>query len=189
MQDLCDVFRQELKVDLPLALPPDCVPVTPDGLLVGSTDAAQRPLLAQGDISRFLSVADGYFLAGFWGHGINSYAFYWCVADTRQRVFLRLPYGGVYMDAETTGAEVLSALRGYAAFWTHPAAAEVTRLVVVSAMGEGEALAQFADGTYACTDEPGQGVDPFKELNLARRCKTVPSSRLVRGLGAQIPKR
>jgi hypothetical protein len=141
-------------------------------------------LLIEHDMEAFLSVPDGYFLAGFWGHGCNSYAFYWCVADARQRVFLRLPYGGVYMNAKTAGAEVLSVLCSYAAFWSHPVAAEITRLAAVSSMGSSEALAQFADGTYACAAAQGSSADPFEAVLSAPRRAEVPSSSLLSGLAS-----
>jgi hypothetical protein len=139
-------------------------------------------LLVQEDIDEFLSVPDGYFLAGFWGHGVNSYAFYWCVADRRQRVFLRLPYGGVYMDPKKAPAGVLSVLRSYAGFWTRRKAADIARLVAVSSMDSGGALAQFTDGTYACVAELGLPADPFKAVLSARRSADIPSSPLLGGL-------
>jgi hypothetical protein len=182
MPDLRDVFRRELRAELPLPLPSHCVSVPGDGLLIGSAEAARRPLLTQSDIVPFLSVPDGYFLAGFWGHGVNSYAFYWCVADARQRVFLRLPYGGVYMDLEQAHIGVLSVLRSYSAFWTRPAAAEIARLVAFSSMGSGEALAQFVDGTYACA--AGQGFSAFEAVLSAPRRAEVPSTHLVGGLSS-----
>jgi hypothetical protein len=40
---------------------------------------------------------DDYFMAGFWGHGVNSYSVYLARRTERQRLFLRLPYGdGAY---------------------------------------------------------------------------------------------
>jgi hypothetical protein len=184
MNGLRDAFRRELKADLPLPLPSQCISVTDDGLLVGNAEAARRPLLVEEDIDEFLSVPDGYFLAGFWGHGVNSYAFYWCVADPRQRVFLRLPYGGVYMHPEETAAGVLSVLRSYAGFWTRRTAADIVRLVAVSSMDGGGALAQFIDGTYACVAELGLPADPFKAVLSAQRSADIPSSPLVGGLAS-----
>ena len=58
-------------------------------LLVGSEQASKNPMLIQGDISEFLkSAPEGYFLSGYWGHGVNSYAFYYSRVDSWSRVFL-----------------------------------------------------------------------------------------------------
>jgi hypothetical protein len=55
-----------------------------------------NPVLVQmqlGDAVR----GDDYFMAGFWGHGVNSYAVYFARRTERYRLFLRLPYGdGAY---------------------------------------------------------------------------------------------
>jgi hypothetical protein len=57
-----------------------------------------RPYLIQEDIEAFLTEApDGYLVLGFWGYGINSYAFYYGSVTPWARIFLRLPYGGAYM--------------------------------------------------------------------------------------------
>ena len=65
----------------------------------GSRVAAKQPFFLQGSINRFIqSCPEGYFLVGFWGHGINSYAFYFSQVDSWKKVYFRLPYGGAYMD-------------------------------------------------------------------------------------------
>lgn len=72
-----------------------------NGLLIGSIDLLNHQYLIQADIKDFLKHApEGYFLIGFWGHGINSYAFYYLRVDSISKIFFRLPYGGVYMDNE-----------------------------------------------------------------------------------------
>lgn len=86
--------------DIPL--PKDLVPIDDnmrgDGLLVGSKEALKYQNIVQGDITNFFSnTPAGYFLIGFWGHGFNSYAFYYCRIDSRSKIFFRLPYGGAYM--------------------------------------------------------------------------------------------
>lgn len=175
MHRLPEAFRSELGVDLPLPLPADCIALTGDGLLVGSQAAAGTPFLTQSDIASFLKAPPGYFLAGFWGHGINSYAFYWCVTDHRQRVFLRLPHGGVYMDPEKSRGTLLSILRSYATFWSLPAAGEVTRLIAVYSMGSSDACAQFSDGTYASLQRQ-KLTDPFTAILRAPRLTRESSS-------------
>lgn len=59
------------------------------------------PFFSQGEIDIFLNeVPKDYFQIGFWGHGVNSYAFYYGRVDEWSKIFLRLPYGGWYMDDE-----------------------------------------------------------------------------------------
>src|SRR5690606_25955874 len=72
-----------------------------DGLLIGSKEALKSPYLVQGGINSFLiSEIDEYFITGFWGHGINSHAFYYSRIDNLSKIFFRLPFGGVYMNNE-----------------------------------------------------------------------------------------
>ncbi|HZM55110.1 MAG TPA: hypothetical protein VFC03_08825 [Acidimicrobiales bacterium] len=97
-------IEEELGQPLQLPpLPPDIRPFPHEGekpQLFGSTTAIEgRLYLAQGHIRSFLAEApDGYLVLGFWGYGINSYSFYYCSATPEARIFLRLPYGGVYME-------------------------------------------------------------------------------------------
>lgn len=71
----------------------------PNMLLIGSKEALTYQYLAQGDINKFFeNQFEDYFLMGFWGHGLNSYAFYYIKSDKKGKIFLRLPFGGVYMD-------------------------------------------------------------------------------------------
>ena len=61
------------------------------GLIYASAIARQKPFLVQSDIDEFINSKDnGYFLIGFWGHGINSYAFYYSRIDDWSHIFFRL---------------------------------------------------------------------------------------------------
>lgn len=54
------------------------------------------PVLVQTQLADAVR-GDDYFMAGFWGHGVNSYSVYLARRTERQRLFLRLPYGdGAY---------------------------------------------------------------------------------------------
>jgi hypothetical protein len=57
-----------------------------------------------------------YLMAGRWGHGVQSHAFYWIDVDAAHRCFFRLPHGGAYSDEEADIASVRAFLEGYAAF-------------------------------------------------------------------------
>ncbi|MCC6812156.1 MAG: hypothetical protein IT381_32345 [Deltaproteobacteria bacterium] len=51
-----------------------------------------------------------YRVLGYWGYGTNSYAFYETIVRDALDVRLRLPFGGVYMDAEEAADSVVSVL-------------------------------------------------------------------------------
>ena len=92
--------------------------VSPENsLLVGSPSARDNACLLQGEIKEFLDDSpEGYFLAGFWGHGVNSYAFYYSLADYWRKIFFRLPYGGVYMDNKKNADMIREFLISYLEF-------------------------------------------------------------------------
>ncbi len=103
MNNLGKMFKEAFGIPMDQVIPPeeDLVPI--DGfassLLFGSPIAAQKQFLNQSDIEPFITLCtQGYFLVGFWGHGINSSAFYYSRANAWSRIFFRLPYGGVYTD-------------------------------------------------------------------------------------------
>lgn len=76
-----------------------------DAMLFGSHSARARRCLTQTDLEWFLRDApQGYAMVGFWGYGVNSYAFYYARVDAWSRVYLRLPYGGMYMDNDQAAA-------------------------------------------------------------------------------------
>lgn len=125
----------------PLRLPP--LPVglqpfpnqRPKPHLFGSSVAINgRPYLTEGDVESFLTKApDGYVMLGLWGYGINSYAFYYCSVTPEARIFLRLPYGGVYMgDRE---AEALPAFFDHFTPFLERVCPIVTSLQLVESMG------------------------------------------------------
>ena len=70
-------------------------------LLFGTAAALEHPYRVQPDMDDFLREApEGHFAIGFWGHGIQSHAFYVQRVEPWCRVYLRIPYGGVYSDHE-----------------------------------------------------------------------------------------
>ncbi len=68
------------------------------GGLIATSAARDVPLLLQADLNAVRDAPVGYGLTGFWGHGINSYAFYFQTVTAERRLFVRLPYGGAFMD-------------------------------------------------------------------------------------------
>ena len=88
-----------------------------NALLLGSEIAAKEPYLIQGSIDQFLTEAPlGYFLIGYWGHGINSYAFYYQIVSDKKRIFFRLPLGGAYANEEDDIKELKEFLNHYFTF-------------------------------------------------------------------------
>ena len=89
----------------------------PGTLLYGSDIAQREPLLTQSDVDAFIErPRDGYFLVGFWGHGVNSHAFYYVRDGSQSRTYFRLPLGGVYMDNEEHATRIARFLPAFFAF-------------------------------------------------------------------------
>jgi len=88
----------------------DVVEIVPDrggGYLVGDAHARARPVLVGGDLTDFVNAAPvGYLMVGLWGHGVNSHAYYYSHVEAAGRVWLRLPFGGVYMDNDDNAAAI-----------------------------------------------------------------------------------
>jgi hypothetical protein len=127
-------------------------PVDARGLLLGSAAAVPRVYLTQGDVDDFVEGApDGYRVAGFWGHGINSYGFYYCRADAKTRIFFRLPYGGVYGDPEADGARVRVFLTAWIDY-ERRVGPDARRLLALESMGAGHYRIETGSGAVLeCT--------------------------------------
>lgn len=119
MKELKSLFQRCFNVPFPQILLPeiDLIPIQADqgsGLLFGSEIAAKRQYLIGPDTDIFMeSDLEGYFLIGFWGYGLNSYAFYYSRADSWSKIIFRLPYGGVYMDNNETARYIREFLLQY----------------------------------------------------------------------------
>lgn len=105
-------FREVFGLPMPRMLLSTETPVRVEvgigvGLLVGSEVAARRPYLLQSNIGEFIRGGPpGYFLTGFWGHGVSSHAYYYSRVDAWSRVLFRLQYGGLYGDAGQDGHSI-----------------------------------------------------------------------------------
>jgi hypothetical protein len=87
------------------------------GLLVGDKQARACPFLTASDLDKFHAAAGaGYCLVGFWGRGVNSHAFHYAAAEPAGSIWLRLPFGGIYMDNEDAGAAIPDFLHALFAF-------------------------------------------------------------------------
>ncbi|MBN2374659.1 hypothetical protein JXL19_12825 [bacterium] len=101
------------------------------------TGSQKDIFLVQVGIESFLkSCPEGYFLIGFWGHGCNSYAFYYQRVDSWSKIFFRLPFGGVYMDNKKNAKYIFEFLKTWI-FLEQKLKSKVSRLIVVDSMGYG----------------------------------------------------
>lgn len=94
---------------------PGAIEDSHETLLFGNQPALDAPAtVGTGIMAPFAAVANKqeYSMLGFWGHGINSYAVYYVRFDSWRRVYLRLPFGGVYMD-QNNGAQLVRYLEQY----------------------------------------------------------------------------
>jgi hypothetical protein len=140
MTRLKETFQSAIGISLEPLLPAD--ELTPfyhsehGCLLFGSRIALkQGPCLAQTQIDSFVkSAREGYFMIGFWGHGINSHAFYYVKSEPNWEVYFRLPYGGVYMDNVKYAAFIREFMTAYLDFESKHKE-KIVSFVAVNSMG------------------------------------------------------
>lgn len=121
-----------------LPIPAGLVRIGSHALLYGSPAAQKQPLLTQSEAGLFLErPREGYFLVGFWGHGINSYAFYYVRDEGKSRIYLRLSYGGVYTDNEEHARRVAAFLPAFVDFERNEIGAG-SALMAIDSMGWGD---------------------------------------------------
>lgn len=110
---------------------------------------------------------EGYLLVGFWGYGINSYAFYYCRVDDWSRVYFRLPFGGGYMDNDKNARQIRDFLPAYLDF-EDEVRSRVSTLKIVIAMGGGwceiEAAGETVRHEGSFLDDPGALRDLLNKL-------------------------
>ncbi|MCC6559105.1 MAG: hypothetical protein IT372_39780 [Polyangiaceae bacterium] len=112
-----------------------------------TSDRSIAPIEVQAEISRLDELPEGYFMAGFGGHGMASNAFYWCEVARDRRVFFRIPHGNAYSRIEDERAGVLAFLKGYGAFWERAGEAALEHLRAIDSMGAAAYELTFRDGT------------------------------------------
>ena len=139
MQELKKAFKKAFNIPFSALPLPEykLFPIGEDELLFGSEEAVRTPILRVGDNDRFMiKCSPGFFMVGFWGHGVNSYAFYYSRIDQLSKIYFRLAYGGVYTNNEKAAKEIAKFLPTFFKF-----EAEIKglgyHLVAVDAMWEG----------------------------------------------------
>lgn len=115
-----------------------------NSLLIGSKIADKSRLIPGPNVLKGLaadrnfveSCPEGYYMIGFWGYGVNSYAFYYSCVDSWSRVYFRLPYGGVYGDTEKEARQIRNFLVKYFDF-EHKIRNKAKSLIAMENMGRG----------------------------------------------------
>ena len=152
-------FEKKMGAPFPLAVPTELSStyVTSTGVavpvMVGTEDAVRDPPVMLGG-PRLRARPVGYWFAGYWGHGINSYAFYFVDVGARSRAYFRLSFGGIYTDPVETGRDVVGTL---AAWGDLVARLDELGLASVEArmeMDEGWVAGTRPDGSAATIDHP-----------------------------------
>ena len=112
-------------------------PVEENELLLGSEEAVRTPILRAGDVDRFMvKGSPGFFMVGFWGHGVNSHAFYYSRIDQQSKIYFRLAYGGIYTNNEKAAKDIAKFLPAFFKFEVEIGQLGY-HLVAVDAMWEG----------------------------------------------------
>jgi hypothetical protein len=95
---LQQAFQKVFGFSIPIPITKkDLQPIEGKPFLLGSPISLQKQFLLQGYIDEFLEFCPaGYFLIGFWGHGLMSDGFYYSRVDSWSKIFFRLPYTGAY---------------------------------------------------------------------------------------------
>jgi hypothetical protein len=152
MNKLINTFKKSFGTSMPRIMLPkeEIFPLdnknSKEAFLFGSKIARGKQFLIEGGIGSFIeSAPKGYFLIGFWGHGVNSYAFYYSRVDSWSKIFFRLPYGGTYMDNEKMGKYVQEFLTSYFQF-ERRVKKRVKTLIAVESMGDGYYRIELPDG-------------------------------------------
>jgi hypothetical protein len=104
-----------------------------------------------------------YCMAGHWGHGVNSWAFYLIERRGAHKVFFRLPYGGAYGDPSRDAARAVRFLASYQSFrerWL----SRLAEYDLLHEMGKGNARLVLEGGSdLGMDDPPAADADGFFE--------------------------
>ena len=147
MADLVAHYAERIGEPMPRGLiPADLELLWLGQLLFGTAAALEHPYRVQPDVEDFLRDApEGHFAIGFWGHGIQSHAFYVQRVEPWCRVYLRIPYGGVYSDHEAQALSLHRVLLWLPEFlrdaWRH-----CRHLRLVDSMGDAQLRAEHLEG-------------------------------------------
>lgn len=132
-----DWFQKKLGQPFPLTLAKPLENIAEDVYASRELDASTTPPM----IPEFLEEPREYAMAGFWGRGVNTYAFYFIERRGPHDRFFRLQVGGAYGSWDDDAREVVEFLRGYERWRTrHEGALAGSRLVHNMGQSEGELI-------------------------------------------------
>ncbi len=155
LDSLLTFYAERIGGPFPPSLLPADQPLRWQGqTLFGTVRGTEPPYLLQSTIDSFLSEAPlGFLSVGFWGHGINSHAFYYQRHEPWCSLFLRLAYGGFYDDNERAARRIRATMEWFAGFL--PMVSERARhCIVVDSMGEAIFRIALRDGQVIEGDGP-----------------------------------
>jgi hypothetical protein len=145
--DLVAHYAERIGEPMPRGLIPAALELLWLGqLLFGNAAALEHPYRVQPDVEDFLRDApEGHFAIGFWGHGMQSHAFYVQRVEPWCRVYLRIPYGGVYSDHEAQALRLHQVLLWLPEF-LREARSRCRHLRLVDSMGDAQLRAEDREG-------------------------------------------
>ena len=141
------------KVENTFSIPFEKYGISPESLipigrsdLYGSKSAAKDSLLTQGGImaAKEKTYKD-YRLIGFWGHGTNSYAFYYVKFNENCNIFFRLSYGGIYSDINEQKENITRFLNEFFEFEANNKS-NIKKAIYIESMGFGYYKIETKDG-------------------------------------------
>jgi hypothetical protein len=150
-------FRETFGCSFPV--PVNCTLFqTQNSLHWASDDRAALSALAMmtPESSEWSKLSGPYIAAGAWGYGASAHAFYWVERTIGSLTYLRLPFGGIYGEADDA-AEVVQFLQGYAGF---RAQLQILQSTFVYSMGYAsfEVLIRKNDSAIDRITEDGRGT-------------------------------
>jgi hypothetical protein len=137
LDSLLTYYAERIGGPFPLSLLPPDQPLHWQGQTLFGTARGIEPLyLLQSTIDSFLSAAPlGTICVGFWGHGINSHAFYYQRREPWCSLFLRLAYGGFDDDNERDARRIKDSMEWLAGFLPI-VSVRARHCIVVDSMGD-----------------------------------------------------
>ncbi len=87
--------------------------------LFGTSEAGRVLYLIQSAFEEFTQAPEGYCTIRFWGHGMNSHAFYFQRVEPWCRIWLRLPFGGLYSDHQEDSKQIRTVMAWLPGFFRH----------------------------------------------------------------------
>lgn len=143
------LFKECFKIDLPNELVCKGLQDAVDSALISTHPDDVLPLLIgpKQTFSEDFSVPLGHHTVGFWGHGVNSYAFYAIFQNSNESVYLRLHRGGAYTGPVKMASDIASYILALTQLLRTTRTAN-GQLLVIESMGTGLYRYQI-DGTQS----------------------------------------